>query len=165
MNNAGSNAVMPLAPVEGGAGIQVLNVRKDVVIDAPIDIVWESVLEEAGPGGTLNDGSPMPMTLELWPGGRWFRDLGNNTGHFWGHVQVVKPPKLLEISGPMFMSYPVASHVQYRLIADGEAKTRLQLTHRAIGLIDPDHAKNADYGWGGVIDDIRKIAARRVAKK
>ena len=27
----------------------------------------------------------MPMKIEPWPGGRWYRDLGDNNGHFWGH--------------------------------------------------------------------------------
>jgi uncharacterized protein YndB with AHSA1/START domain len=165
MNNATPNSVHPLA---AAGEIQTLNVLKDVVIDASVDVVWESVLEEIGPAGTGGDGSPMPMKIELWPGGRWYRDLGNDTGHLWGHVQVIKPPKLLEISGPkllelngpLFMSYPAISHVQYRLIEEGE-KTRLKLTHRAIGLIDPEHAKGVTEGWQEVIDSIRNIAARR----
>jgi hypothetical protein len=45
------------------------------------------------------------MILEQWPGGRWSRDHGNGIGHLWGHVQVIKPPVLLELSGLMFMSY------------------------------------------------------------
>jgi hypothetical protein len=150
--------------VAEGSGIQTLNVVKDVLIDASVDIVWESVLEEIGPAGTHSDGSPMPMQIELFPGGRWYRDLGdiggNKTGHLWGHVQVIKPPKLLELNGPLFMSYPAISHVQYRLIPDGE-KTRLKLTHRAIGLIDPEHAKGVTEGWQEVIDVIVQIAARR----
>jgi uncharacterized protein YndB with AHSA1/START domain len=161
MNNATPNSVHPLA---AAGEIQTLNVLKDVVIDASLDVVWESVLEEIGPAGTGGDGSPMPMKIELWPGGRWFRDLGEkggvNAGHLWGHVQVIKPPKLLELNGPMFMSYPAISHVQYRLIEEGE-KTRLKLTHRAIGLIDPEHAKGVTEGWQEVIDSIRNIAARR----
>jgi hypothetical protein len=76
-------------------------------------------------------------------------------------VQVVKPPKLLELNGPLFMSYPAISHVQYRLLEEG-AKTRLKLTHRAIGLIDPDHAKGVHTGWQDVIDQIVEIATRRV---
>ena len=50
------------------------------------------------------------MKIEAWPGGRWFRALGNNTGHLWDHVQSIKPPKLLEIHGPLFMSTPAISH-------------------------------------------------------
>lgn len=57
----------------------------------------------------------MPMVLEEWPGGRWFRDLGNGQGHLWGFVQVIKPPTLIEIQGPMFMSYAAAGHLQLRL--------------------------------------------------
>jgi uncharacterized protein YndB with AHSA1/START domain len=158
VKNDSPNAVQPLV---ADGEIQTLNVLKDVVIDAPIDIVWESCLEEVGPAGTHGDGKPMPMTIELWPGGRWYRDLGNNTGHLWGHVQVIKPPKLLEITGPLFMSYPAISHVQYRLIPVDDGKTRLKLTHRAIGLIDPEHAKGVNVGWQEVIDSIVKIAARR----
>jgi hypothetical protein len=144
--------------------IQTLHVLKEITIDAPVEVVWESILEEVGPGGTHEDGSSMPMKLEAWPGGRWYRDLGNNAGHLWGHVQVIKPPKLLELCGPMFMSYPVASHVQYRLAAEN-GKTLLKLTHRAFGLIDPEHARNVNVGWGEVIESIVKIAKRRAAGK
>ena len=159
MNNMNPANLHPV--VADGSGIQTLNLVKDVLIDASIDIVWESVLEEMGPAGTAGDDKPMPMKVELWPGGRWYRDLGNNTGHLWGHIQVIKPPKLLEVTGPLFMSYPAISHVQYRLVADGPDKTRLKLTHRAIGLIDPEHAKGVTSGWQEVIDQIIQIAARR----
>jgi uncharacterized protein YndB with AHSA1/START domain len=147
-------------PLVAAGEIQTLNVLKDTLIDAPIDVVWESVLEEMGPAGTAGDDKPMPMKVELWPGGRWYRDLGTNVGHLWGHIQVIKPPKLLEVTGPLFMSYPAVSHVQYRLIPEGD-KTRLKLTHRAIGLIDPEHAKGVNTGWQEVIDQIVQIAARR----
>src|SRR6202040_911749 len=49
------------------------------------------------------EAKPMPMKLEAWPGGRWYRDLGDNNGHFWGVVQAIKRPTLLEITGPLFM--------------------------------------------------------------
>jgi hypothetical protein len=83
----------------------------------------------------------MPMTLEPWPGGRWFRDLGDGNGHLWGHVQAIKRPTLLEIAGPLMMSFAVASNVQYRLAAiDGG--TRLTLRHTALGLF-PDGYREA----------------------
>src|SRR6185312_3073635 len=105
----------------------------------------------------MPDGRPFPMKIEPWPGGRWYRDLGNNAGHFWGHVQVIKPPTLLEICGPMFMSYPVASHLQYKLTAEGNA-TRLSLVHQAIGLIDPKHAEGVHKGWEFMNNHVRRIA-------
>jgi len=160
MNKPATETIQPLAP-EGA--IQTLTVVKQRSIDASIEIVWESMLEEMGPAGLSANEKPMPMKLEAWPGGRWFRDLGEREGHLWGHVQVIKPPKLLEICGPLFMSYPGVNHVQYRLTAEGNS-TWLKLTHRGFGLIDPDHAKGVNTGWEKVVQSIAKIAERRKAK-
>src|SRR5580692_1403638 len=113
--------------------VQAFEIIKQEEIAAPIEIVFETILEQMGPLNSTPE-KPMPMVLEAWPGGRWYRDLGNNTGHFWGTVQSIKPPTLLEICGPMFMSYPGVNHIAYRLKSDGKS-TLLMLTHRAFGLI------------------------------
>jgi uncharacterized protein YndB with AHSA1/START domain len=139
--------------------IQTLRIEKEIHIAAPIDLAFEAVLEELGPANAA-PGQPMPMVLEAWPGGRWFRDLGNNSGHLWGHVQVIKPPTLLEITGPLFMSYACANHVQYRLAADGVG-TKLVFTHRALGEIADDHRKGVVEGWGQMLDRIRESAEAR----
>ena len=145
--------------------IHSMNVVKEIEIAAPVDIVFESVLEELGPGGNKNpDGPPMPMVIEAWPGGRWYRDLGNKAGHLWGHVQVIKPPMLLEICGPMFMSYPAISHLQYRLTATPTG-TKLVLTHRAIGQIPDEHAQGVHKGWATALETVKKIAQRRLAAR
>lgn len=85
--------------------IRTFTIVKELLIAAPAEVVFQSVLEPHGPLQQLN------LKLEPWPGGRWYRDLGNNAGHLWGHVQVIKPPKLLEIAGPLMMSYPAISHI------------------------------------------------------
>src|SRR5688572_15759711 len=126
--------------------IQTLEVLKDELIEASLDITFEAILAELGPEGEVGPGQPLRMTIEPWPGGRWFRDLGNNAGHLWGHVQVIKPPTLIEICGPMFMSYPAINHIQYRLAAEGDA-TQLKFTHRAIGTFQPDHLTGVHEGW------------------
>jgi hypothetical protein len=102
----------------------------------------------------------MAMKLEPWPGGRWYRDLGNNTGHLWGHVQVIKAPALLEITGPFFMSFAATNHVQYRLVAEG-AGTRLKMTHQAIGLIPTEYLEGMEEGWSDGLRRIRENAMRR----
>ena len=94
-----------------------------------------------GAGNEGPDGAPMPMMLEPWPGGRWFRDLGDNNGHFWGHVQAIKRPTLLEITGPLLMSFAVASNVQYRL-KEVDGGTLITLRHTALGLF-PDGFREA----------------------
>jgi hypothetical protein len=77
----------------------------------PIELTFQAALDDLGPEGQVPGGLPVPMTIEPWPGGRRFRDLGNGAGHLWGHVQVIKPPALLEICGPMPMSYPAVNHL------------------------------------------------------
>src|SRR5271163_4130611 len=94
--------------------VQAFEIVKEEEIAAPIEIVFEAILEQMGPLNATPE-KPMPMKLEAWPGGRWFRDLGDNAGHFWGVVQAIRVPSLLEISGPLFMSTPAVSNLQYRL--------------------------------------------------
>jgi uncharacterized protein YndB with AHSA1/START domain len=139
--------------------IQTLEVRKEVQIDAPIDIVFDTIVNEQC--AQLSDQN---LKLEAWPGGRWYRDLGNKTGHLWGHVQVIKPPKLLEIIGPMFMSYPVASWLQYRLTEEGNG-TKLTLLHQAFGMISPQHLEGVDKGWGQIAEDIKVKAEAKRGKR
>ena len=137
--------------------VETLDIRKEIEIDAPIEVTFEAVLNELGPEGKMPDGKSLSMKIEPWPGGRWYRDLGNNTGHFWGHVQVIKPPTLLEITGPMPMSYPAINHVQYRLKGEGGG-TRLTIHHRAMGLIPPEHRDGMPEGWEHGLKRIRELA-------
>lgn len=139
---------------ETASAIKTLNIVKEILIAAPIDIVFQTVLQPHGPLKEMN------LKVEPWPGGRWFRDLGNNAGHLWGHVQVIKPPKLLELVGPMMMSYPVASHLQYRL-TEQSGGVLLKLTHQAFGLINPDHLQGVEKGWSEVLEQMRIDAEKR----
>jgi len=139
---------------------QWLEVVKTEEIAAPMDVVFETLLEHLGPLNEGAPGAPLHMRLEAWPGGRWYRDLGNNTGHLWGHVQVIKPPTLLEIYGPLFMSYPAISHLQCKLAEEG-GRTRLSLAHRAIGQISAGHRDGVGSGWARLLARIREAAERR----
>ena len=143
--------------------INALEITKDVQIAAPIEMVFETLLEQLGPLHETEPERPLPMKLEPWPGGRWYRDLGNSAGHFWGQVQVIKPPTLLEICGPLFMSYPAIAHLQYRLTAEGDV-TRLRFTHRAIGQFSPEHRDALAGGmepWSHTLMKVREVAERR----
>jgi uncharacterized protein YndB with AHSA1/START domain len=144
--------------------IETVDIQKVIDIAAPIEIAFEAMLEELGPDAQMMDGTAMPFKLEAWPGGRWFRDLGNNTGHLWGHIQVIKPPTLLEISGPMMMSYPAANHMQYRFTAQGNG-TRLKFVHRGMGFILPEHREGMQKGWSLWLDLIRQRAERKTTQR
>lgn len=154
---------MPAATTTNQEQVQTLSIQQEIEIFAPIETAWQAVLDQMGPKSEMPDGQPFPFTLEAWPGGRWFRDLGNSTGHLWGHVQVIKPPKLLEIYGPMMMSYPAINHLQYRLTADG-SKTLLQLTHRAAGILDEKHRDGVSKGWNFWVKRMKDLAEARASK-
>ena len=140
--------------------IESFEIGKEIEISAPIEIAFEAVLDQLGPEGQMPGGKPFPMKIEPWPGGRWYRDLGNNSGHLWGYVQVIKPPTLLEICGPLMMSNPALNHLQYRLKAEGGV-TRLVFLHRAMGLILPEHRNEMPKGWEHWLERVRELAERK----
>ena len=140
--------------------VQTFEIVKDEEIAAPIGIVFETILEQMGPFNATPEKS-MPMKLEAWPGGRWIRDLGDNTGHFWGVVQAIKPPSLLEISGPLFMSTPAVSNIQFRLTEEN-GLTRVRFVHRAMGWIG-DGDRGVESGWTNLMMRIRTAAEKKLA--
>jgi hypothetical protein len=143
--------------------VRSFSIRREDRIKASIEIVFETILEQMSHLNVKPDGVPMPMKLEAWPGGRWYRDLSDGNGHMWGHVQAIKAPELLEIYGPLFMSFPATSNVQYRLKADGNA-TILQFNHTAMGLIPDDMSANVSTGWDNMLKHIRADAERSARK-
>ena len=64
--------------------IETVEIHKTIDIAAPIEIAFGAMLDELGPEATMMKGTAMHFTLEAWPGGRWYRDLGNNAGHLAG---------------------------------------------------------------------------------
>ena len=134
-----------------------LNVSQEVHVRASLEATFDALLEQIGPGNETPDGKPLSMMIEAWPGGRWFRDLGHGNGHFWGHVQAIKRPTLLEITGPLFMSTAVISNVQYRL-KEVDGGTLMSFRHTAFGFIPDEHKAGLVQGWTPLMDRIRKHA-------
>jgi len=137
-----------------------LDLTEEIRIHASLDATFEALLEEMGPHTTGIGGVPMPMVIEARPGGRWYRDLGDDNGHFWGHVQAIKRPTLLEITGPLFMSMPVVSNLQYRL-KEVDGGTLISFRHSALGFIPDDFRQGMMRGWAALHDRIRKQAEAR----
>jgi len=142
--------------------MQAFEIVREEEIAAPAEIVFETILEQMGPLNSTPE-KAMPMVLEAWPGGRWFRDLGNNAGHFWGVVQAIKPPSLLEISGPLFMSNPAVSNVQYRLTEENGV-TRMRFVHRAMGWVG-EQERQVESGWSPMLERIRAAAVERAGRR
>jgi hypothetical protein len=134
-----------------------LNITHEIHVRASLDATFDSLLEQMGSANETPDGTPLPMTIEARPGGRWFRDLGHDNGHLWGHVQAIKRPTLLEITGPLFMSYPVVSNVQYRL-KESDGGTLITFRHSALGFVPDDYREGLGRGWTPLLERIRKQA-------
>jgi len=128
-------------------------------IAAPIEGVWEAMLAEVGPGFVGEDEAPLNLKLEAFPGGRWYRDLGEGAGHLWAHVQAIRPPTLFELCGPLFMSLPVSNNVQYRL-AEEDGVTVLKFVHSAFGPLPDEMREGMPEGWGDHVDRIERRATR-----
>lgn len=148
-----------MSTMETIPGIESLTllVSQEIHVQASLEDTFEALLEQLGPQNTTQQGDPTPMKLEAWPGGRWFRDLGDNNGHFWATVQAIKRPTLLEFNGPLFMSYGAVSNVQYRL-SEEKGGTLIKFHHKAFGVIQEDHRKGVVTGWGHINEGIRKRA-------
>ena len=137
-----------------------LNITQEIHVGATLEATFDALLEQMGPGNETPEGMPLPMTIEPHPGGRWFRDLGGGNGHFWGHVQAIKRPTLLEITGPLFLSFPVISNIQYRL-TEVEGGTLITFRHSALGFVPDNFRQGMGRGWTAILERVRAQVERK----
>jgi uncharacterized protein YndB with AHSA1/START domain len=134
-----------------------LTISQEVHVQAPLNVTFAALLEQLGPANESPDGQPMPLKIELWPGGRWYRDLGDSNGHFWANVKAIVRPTLLEFVGPLFASYPFVSSVQYRL-SEADGGTLISFRHEALGFVSEQHKAGMNLGWTALHERIRRQA-------
>ena len=132
-----------------------LDIEQHLDINAKPEKVFAAVLHRLGPGNTRPDGVAMDLRLEPVAGGKWYRDRGNGISHLWGFVQAIKPASLIELSGPMFMSYPAINHLEVKIEPAGNG-SKLHLRHRALGMIDPEHRKGVGTGWTHMLNNVKQ---------
>ena len=132
---------MPIAKQASQLTIEdlTLSLHDEIHVRASIETTFQALLEQLGPLNGVPESGPMPMKLEAWPGGRWYR------------------PTLLELSGPLFMSYPVSSNLQYRL-SEEPGGTLIKFRHLALGLIEDDHRKGVVRGWSTIHAHVKAAA-------
>ena len=127
-----------------------LSIALESRVRASLETTFEALLEQVGTHFETLDGTSLSMKLEPYPGGRWYRDLGDGNGHLWGHVQAIKRPTLLELTGPLFMSFAVLSNVQYRLSAVAGG-TLIAFRHTALGFIPAEMRNDMTKGWNEIL--------------
>jgi hypothetical protein len=132
-----------------------LALNQEIHVRATLEVTFAALLEQIGPRNETHDGKPLPMKIEPWPGGRWYRDLSDGNGHFWATVQAIKRPTLLELTGPLFMSSPVLNNLQYRL-REKDGGTLITFRHTALGFVSEEHKAGMTQGWAHILDGVRR---------
>ena len=136
---------------------QTFTITEEIAVHASIEQTFQSLVAEMGRLNETPEGAPLPMVLETYPGGRWYRDLGGDNGHLWGFVQSIKRPTLLEIWGPLFMSTAATSNLLYRLSETPEGAL-ITFTHTLVGPFLEDHRPRMASGWTALHARVRKAA-------
>jgi hypothetical protein len=136
---------------------QTFTITEEIAVHASVDQTFLSLLSQMGRLNEAPDGTPLPMVLEPFPGGRWYRDLGGDNGHLWGFVQSIKRPALLEIWGPLFMSTAATSNLLYRLSETSDG-TLIKFTHTLVGPFPEDHRSRLASGWAVMHARAKKAA-------
>ena len=132
-------------------------ITEEILVRARLDTTFASLIAQMGRLNETPDGKPLPMVLEPYPGGRWFRDLGGENGHLWGFVQSIKRPTLLEIWGPLFLSTAATSNLLYRL-TEVDGGSLIKFTHTLMGPFPEDHRPQLGAGWAALHARVRKAA-------
>jgi hypothetical protein len=139
-----------------------LDLEQTVDVNARVEDTFKGLLSRLGKNNHTPSGESLNLEIEPFAGGRWYRDRGEGIQHLWGHVQVIKPPVLLELSGPMFMSYPAINHIEVKLEEAGDG-TKVTLRHRAIGMISKEHREGISKGWGLILEGLKTDCEKAAA--
>jgi uncharacterized protein YndB with AHSA1/START domain len=131
-------------------------VRRNVVVDAPIDIAFKVFTEQFGdfkPKEHNMLGAPIVETqFEPHVGGHIFDRAEDGTECRWARVLAYEPPDRVVFSWDIGPTWQVesdeanASEVEVRFIAETPERTRVELEHRNLDRHGP--------GWEGLRDGI-----------
>jgi hypothetical protein len=136
---------------------QTFTITEEIHVRASLEQTFDSLIAQMGRFNETPDGLPLPMVLEPYPGGRWYRDLGGENGHLWGFVQSIKRSSLLEIWGPLFMSTAATSNLMYRLSETPDG-TLIKFTHTLVGPFPEEHRSRLASGWAALHARVRRAA-------
>lgn len=132
-------------------------IAEEIHVEASLETTFDSLLVQLGRQNESPEGQPMPMVLEPRPGGRWYRELGGDSGHLWAFVQSIKRPTLLEFWGPLFISTGATSNVIYRL-SESDGGTLITFKHSLVGPAPDEFRQRAAPGWSAIHNRIKRAA-------
>ena len=140
-------------------------IEREIVIDAPIEVVWRVVTEPEHISGWFSDS----VELDLRPGGeaalRW-----NEHGTVPGRVERVEPPRFFSFRWAVGHGADTGEEnwtlVEFSLSEEGSASTRLQVVESGFqDLAAPDHEKQRHFdghrrGWELELGELEAYVSR-----
>jgi uncharacterized protein YndB with AHSA1/START domain len=140
-------------------------IEREILIDAPVEVVWAVVTEPEHISGWLSDS----VDLELRSGGKAVLHWdGHGTVH--GRVERVEPPHFLSfrwVVGPgPELADDNSTLVEFSLSAEGES-TRLTVVESGFSdLAGPDDEKQGHFdgherGWSLELDELQEYVRQR----
>jgi uncharacterized protein YndB with AHSA1/START domain len=142
-----------------------LQIEREVVIEAPVEVVWRTITEPAQISQWFAD----RVELEVEPGGRGFMAFGDQGGPV--VVQAVDPPTRFAFRwNHPAGEEPVAGNsmlVEFTLIPDGGERTRLRVVESGLELLAwPDaekdrYAEEHSSGWATFMDRLARLVVER----
>ncbi len=150
-----------------------LTVRKALTVEAPQERAFAVFSELMGSwwpleGKSIGSAKAQTAILEPRAGGRWFERGVDGSECDWGRVVAYEPPSRLvlnwQISADWRYDPAINTEVEVRFVAEGEARTRVELEHRGLVQAYGDHAEqvyaifDSSDGWGDILDRYAKSA-------
>jgi DNA-binding transcriptional ArsR family regulator/uncharacterized protein YndB with AHSA1/START domain len=140
---------MPSTPQSQGS-LGHLVVEQDILIEAPRAKVFDALTGDLsawwGRPYIQDVSRAQSVVLEPHLGGRFLEKWSDEEGAIWCTVTNLKKNERLILQGSMAMSGAVFGVIRFDL-EDAPAGTRLKLSHRAMGEVNPDLQQGYHGGW------------------
>jgi uncharacterized protein YndB with AHSA1/START domain len=117
------------------------SVRKFRIVEAPQALAWRVFTERMSTWWPLahykiGKVTAVEAVIEPRVGGRWFERGEDGSTCDWGEVLIWEPPSRLVLAWDITADWQydpkLKTEVEVRFIADGEARTRVELEHRRL---------------------------------
>jgi uncharacterized protein YndB with AHSA1/START domain len=142
-----------------------LTIDRDVLIEAPVEVVWRTITEPEQITQWFAD----RVELVVKPGARGYLGFGDQGGPV--VVEVVDPPTRFSFRwNDNVGSNPAAGNsmlVEFTLTPEGDERTRLRVTesgHESLDWPDAEKQRYTDEhqgGWGTILDRLATLLGKR----
>ena len=120
----------------------------EITIDAPVDVVWRSLVEDIGTWWPHSFSDEPKITLEPWVGGRFWEEFGDvGGGALYGVVTYLVPLRELTVSGAMRMR-GARQYVKTYTLEESGPSTVVRTVASVLG--DVPEEMRTGYDEGGV---------------